>query len=73
MKNLSIKMSSVTYALKAKKILSEHGIQAVVQKNPHPKKNEGCGYLLFISNTKTDVVEILRQAHIPFQEVLWTE
>ncbi len=71
MKNLSIKISSVTYALKAKSVLAQKGIQSAVKKHTHPLKNEGCGYSLFVPHAQEDVLHILEEAHIPFGETLW--
>lgn len=43
------KFNSVTYAIKAKNTAERFGAKTKMQKNPNPKKGEGCGYSLFVS------------------------
>ena len=46
--NLIIKLSSVTYALKARDTLKLKGVRSTVEKNPRPKTKEGCTYILYV-------------------------
>ena len=39
--NLIIKLSSVTYALKARDTLKLKGVRSTVEKNPRPKMKDG--------------------------------
>lgn len=43
-----VKFSSVTYALKAKRIVENYGGKAIVRKNSKATAGEGCGYSLVI-------------------------
>lgn len=71
MRKLVIKLSSVTYALKAKSILSRHGVYAQVERNPHPQRNEGCGYRLIVPETNLDVLDVLKCERIKVLEAKW--
>lgn len=71
MRKLAIKLSSVTYALKAKTILSRYGVYAQVERNPHPQKNEGCGYRLIVPETTLNVLDVLREERIKVLEAKW--
>ena len=65
MKTNTITVSTVTLALKAKKILAKNGIRATVVKNESGKK--GCAYgLEFSSEVFLDVISILRNNGIEY-------
>lgn len=68
---LIIKLSSVTYALKARELLSSHNIKSKIQKNPSPKRGEGCGYVLIVFNPKSDIISLLKSHSIPIKEAEW--
>ncbi len=44
----NFKFTSITYAIKAKNTAERIGCKTKMQKNPHPKKGEGCGYSLIV-------------------------
>lgn len=48
MERAIFKFNSVTYAIKAKNIAERFGAKTKIQKNPNPKKGEGCGYSLTV-------------------------
>lgn len=73
MKNLMIKVGSVTYAMKAKSILQQYGMRAKVIKTAGAKKNEGCGYSVSVENPKQNVGEILRRAGVAVNEMKWSQ
>ena len=69
--NLIIKLSSVTYALRARELLNSINVKSKVQKNPSPKKGEGCGYMLIVFNPKKDVLRYLEGHKIQIKEAEW--
>lgn len=68
---LIIKLTSVTYAIKARDILKSKGIKSIVQKNPNPDKGEGCGYILVVQNAPEDTVNTLKFYGIDIKEAVW--
>jgi len=66
--NTVIKLSSVTYALKARELLIRRNVKSKIQKNPSPKKGEGCGYMLTVFNPPFDVKAYLKANNISFKE-----
>ena len=56
MNKIIFKFSSVTYALKGKEIAESLGGKAVVRKNPHPSKKEGCGYSLTVNGNVDRII-----------------
>ncbi|MCH5190865.1 MAG: DUF3343 domain-containing protein [Oscillospiraceae bacterium] len=54
-----IKFSSVTYALKAKDVITDNGGKAQIRKNPNPKKGEGCGYSLIAVGNISRIISLL--------------
>lgn len=73
MKKLMIKVGSVTYAMKAKRILQQYGMRARVIKTVSEKKNEGCGYSVSVENPKQNVGELLRREGIAVSEMKWSQ
>lgn len=73
MKKLSVRVGSVTYALKAKQVLQQNGISASVRKTPSAKSNEGCGYAVVVERTPENVGAILQRAGIACKEMKWME
>lgn len=68
---LIVKLNSVTYALKANTVLQRNNIKSVVQKNPNPKKGEGCGYILTVQNAPANTLEILKDNGVVVVEAEW--
>ena len=58
-----IVVSSVTYALKSKEILFEHGIRAYVERIPKTKET-GCGYGVYVPKGADEAEQILREHEI---------
>ena len=52
--------SSITYAMKAKQILSKHNIASEIQRTPKNKNSAGCGYSLFVPNNIDEAERILK-------------
>ncbi len=69
--NLEIKLSSVTYALKARELLLRRNVKSKIIKNPSPKKGEGCGYLLTVFNPPFDVKSYLEQSNIAVRDAVY--
>lgn len=68
---LIIKVGSVTYALKAKDILQNRGINCQIRKTSNPAKGEGCGYTVIVPNAVESVIGILRLSGIEIIETSW--
>ena len=60
-----VKFSSVTYALKAKKLVENYGGKAIIRKNSNPPRIEGCGYSMIVSEN-TDVINLLKINHVKY-------
>lgn len=58
-----ILVSSITYAMKSKKILEQRGIQAYVERLPRTKES-GCGYGLYVPNGADEAERQLRNMGI---------
>ena len=71
MNRLIIKVGSVTFALKARDILSARNIRSFVRKTPNPSKGEGCGYSLVVPNATESVIGVLRLSGIEILETQW--
>lgn len=68
---LTIKLNSVTYAMKAGALLRSKNIKSSVIKNPRPKKGEGCGYLLIVNNASEGVLTYLIDNGVEIKEAVW--
>ena len=65
-KNAIITLSSLTHAIKAKKLLSEYGIDARVVKPDTQRAEKGCGYGVSVDATVRESAEkLLRENGIP--------
>ena len=61
-----IQLQSLTHAMKAKKLLSEHGIGARVIKPDARRSEKGCGYGITIDRKQAEkTVLILKENRIP--------
>lgn len=58
-----IVVSSVTYAIKSKDILFEHGIRAYVERIPKTKES-GCGYGVYVPSRTDEAEQILEENEI---------
>ena len=60
-----IRLSSVTYAIRAQKQLERHGIKSYVRKQADGKNTYGCGYGIEVhSSALVSAQEIIRAAGI---------
>jgi len=57
-------INSVTQAMKAKQILSRHGISSEVLKNRASKTGEGCSYNLVVRGSVNRAEEILKKSGV---------
>ena len=60
MSKKGIKVGSLTYAMKGRDVLQKNGYKAYLTRNPHPMEDEGCGYVIYVNNMDSRVIEILR-------------
>ena len=58
-----IVVSSVTYAMKSKEVLFEHGIRAYVERIPKTAET-GCGYGVYVPDRTDEAEQILREHEI---------
>ncbi len=73
MRKISIKVGSVTYAVKAKNILQRHGMRAQIHKIVGTSQNEGCAYSVTVLNPQLNVGELLRREGVAVGEMKWVE
>ena len=64
-----IRLTSVTYAIRAQKLLEQRGIRAHVRKLEKSMSIHGCGYGLEIRQNPEDAVRIISAAGIRVVEV----
>ena len=58
-----IPLRSLTHAMKAKILLSEHGIQSKIVKPDARKSEKGCGYGITVERQKADIAGRLLKAN----------
>lgn len=61
-----MKFSSVTHALRAKEIIVQNGGKAIIRKNQHPSKNEGCGYSVIATGNIDKIIKIININNINY-------
>ncbi|GHU82193.1 hypothetical protein AGMMS50284_3670 [Clostridia bacterium] len=54
-----IRVTSITYAMKAKTLLSNYGISAYIQRTPREFRDKSCGYSLHVPYRILDAIDIL--------------
>ena len=59
-----IMVSSITYAMKGRDLLFQHGIKSYVERTPHGNENAGCGSSIYVPSRTDEAQEILTQAGI---------
>ncbi|WP_242846263.1 MULTISPECIES: putative Se/S carrier-like protein [Eubacteriales] len=59
-----ILVSSITYAMKGRDILFQHGIKSYVERMPHNTGSVGCGYSIYVPNRTDEAEQILIQSGI---------
>lgn len=55
-----IKVGSLTYAMKGRDLLQKNGYKAYLTRNPHPEADEGCGYVIYVSNIDKRCFSVLK-------------
>ena len=60
MSKKGIKVGSVTYAMKGRDLLQKNGYKAYLTRNPHPSDDEGCGYVIYVSNVDKRCFSVLK-------------
>ncbi|MCR5816590.1 MAG: DUF3343 domain-containing protein [Ruminococcus sp.] len=64
-----IAMTSITYAMKAKRLLNDKGIYCEIVRTPK-NLGTGCGYSLSVNKDPKEIVRILEQNGIPHKNIL---
>ena len=59
-----ILVSSITYAMKSKEILSRKGFKADVERVPHTSEDVGCGYGVYVPQRTEEAQQILERSGI---------
>lgn len=59
-----IKVSSVTNAQRAQKLLRENGFSSYIQRSAAKKSGEGCGYSVTVTSNEDKAIELMRQSGI---------
>ena len=59
-----IMVSSVTYAMRGRDILSQYGIKSSIERTPKNSLVKGCGYSLFVPNDTDRAEEILKNSGV---------
>ncbi|MBQ8378141.1 MAG: DUF3343 domain-containing protein [Oscillospiraceae bacterium] len=62
-----IAMSSITYAIKAKKLLISKGLRCEITRTPK-NLGSGCGYSIRVFNPTDDILRILEGAKIKWND-----
>jgi hypothetical protein len=57
-------VGSVTYAMKGREILFNHGIRAYIERLPRTPDTPGCGYGIYVPERADEAEQILREADI---------
>lgn len=59
-----ILLGSITYAMKSRDLLFQHGIKAYVERTPRTGERLGCGYGIYVPHDADQAQEILARAGI---------
>ncbi len=65
-------MTSITYAMKAKKALNAMGIYCEIEKTPK-NAGSGCGYSIRVKNPPAVITARLDELGIPYKSVIQSE
>lgn len=68
-KNL-IMMASITYAMKAKEVLSKKGIRSEIVRTPRNAVRAGCGYSLYVPKNFSRAVSIIKASGIKITGII---
>lgn len=70
MSKKGIKVGSLTYAMKGRDLLQKNGYKAYLTRNPNPEAEEGCGYVIYVSNIDNRCFSVLKSAGIKIKGVV---
>lgn len=59
-----IMVTSITYAMKGKTILKNHGIASDIERTPKTSNNKSCGYSLYVPHKTEEAIEILKNSGV---------
>ena len=65
-----IKVGSLTYAMKGRDLLQKNSYKAYLTRNPNPEAEEGCGYVIYVSNIDNRCFSVLKSAGIKIKGVV---
>ncbi len=69
MNSTAFQVNSVTYAMRGRTLLEQHGIRAQIRRSTKTTADNGCGYSLIVSG-QTEVAEkLLRANGVPIRRV----
>ena len=60
MNKKGIRVGSLTYAMKGRDLLQKNGYKAYLTRNPNPEPDDGCGYLIYVSNIDKFCFSVLK-------------
>lgn len=72
MKKTLISMTSITYAMKAKRMLNGQGFYCEIEKTPRTA-GSGCGYSIRVKNPPAVITARLDEYGIPYKSVIESE
>ncbi len=64
-----IAMTSITYAMKAKRMLNNKGLYCEIVRTPK-NLGSGCGYCLSVTKEPAEIIRLLEQNGIPHKNIL---
>ena len=64
MSKYMIRVGSITHAMKGKDVLAENGYASTVKRNKSFGKNEGCGYVLYVSGDSEEIIQLLKDNYV---------
>jgi hypothetical protein len=70
MRTYTIRLTSVTYAIRAQKLLEQRGIRSHIKKLSQSIGVHGCGYGLSINSDLSQAIQILSSAGIRIVETM---
>lgn len=64
MANYYIHVSSITNAMRGKRLLEQQGIRAYIHRSSNPPQGDGCGYSLLVTERVGQAGEVLRRGGV---------
>lgn len=69
----AIRLTSVTYAIRAQKLLERQGIKSYIKKIAKNLGNQGCGYAVEVHGNLDRAIEIIGSSGIQITEIIGGE